>query len=177
MLSKKINKYIICLALIISVPLVVAQTQVDETLNSRSIKSDSSLVAKHAPISSSIRGLAIDGYDPVAYFTQNEAVKGNEEHVCDYNGATWRFSSKEHLDLFLSDPEKYAPQFGGYCALSITHNKLVVSDPESFIVKDDKLYLYINDPARKVDVDRKEITFKGLNEKRQRNWFKYETRF
>lgn len=59
-------------------------------------------------------GLAIKGYDPVAYFTMNAPVKGSAEHSFMWKGAEWRFASAEHLELFRSDPEKYAPQYGGY---------------------------------------------------------------
>jgi len=176
MLSKKINKYIIALAVMVSLPLVAQNeplVQPNEKVESL-LERENALVAKHSPVSSSIPGVAIDGYDPVAYFTQNKAVKGDEALVCDYGGTTWRFSNKEHRDLFLSDPEKYAPQFGGYCAQSITHNRIVISNPEAFVVKDEKLYLYINDERQKNDIKKKPIKFEKLTEKRQRNWFKYE---
>jgi YHS domain-containing protein len=60
------------------------------------------------------RGLAIKGYDPVAYFTLSKPVKGKKEFEYNWQDAQWRFSSAEHLNLFKSDPEKYAPQYGGY---------------------------------------------------------------
>lgn len=59
-------------------------------------------------------GLAIKGYDPVAYFTRAAAIKGSPEHSFRWKGAEWRFSSAEHLELFREDPEKYSPQYGGY---------------------------------------------------------------
>ena len=59
-------------------------------------------------------GIAIKGYDTLAYFTEGRPVKGDEQFAYEWNGAKWLFSSREHLDLFAADPEKYAPQYGGY---------------------------------------------------------------
>ncbi len=59
-------------------------------------------------------GIAIKGYDPVAYFTMSKPVKGSDQYTYEWNGAKWQFSSREHLDLFSAGPEKYAPQYGGY---------------------------------------------------------------
>lgn len=66
------------------------------------------------PINTNWRGLAVKGYDPVAYFTLGQPVKGKSKFEYKWKGAKWRFSNAEHLNLFSSDPEKYAPQYGGY---------------------------------------------------------------
>jgi YHS domain-containing protein len=66
------------------------------------------------PVNVDSGGIAIKGYDTVAYFTVGKPVKGNQQFSHDWNRAKWLFSSKEHLDLFASSPEKYAPQYGGY---------------------------------------------------------------
>jgi len=87
------------------------------------------------------RGLAIRGYDPVAYFTQNKPVKGSQEHSLDWNGSTWRFSSAEHKALFENDPEKYAPQFGGYCSYAVSEGYTASTVPEAWDIVDGKLYL------------------------------------
>jgi len=84
---------------------------------------------------------AIKGYDTVAYFTQGEAVKGNKKYSTDYNGARWLFSSNENLVLFKEDPEKYAPQYGGYCAYAVAQNTTASIKPELFTIVGDKLYL------------------------------------
>ncbi len=65
-------------------------------------------------INTNWRGLAVKGYDVVAYFTMQKPVKGKSAFSHKWNDATWRFSSQEHLDLFKASPEKYAPQYGGY---------------------------------------------------------------
>jgi YHS domain-containing protein len=66
------------------------------------------------PINKNWRGLAVKGYDPVAYFTLGKPVKGKSEFEYEWEGARWRFSNSEHLNLFAANPEKYAPQYGGY---------------------------------------------------------------
>lgn len=88
---------------------------------------------------------AIRGYDTVAYFTENQAVEGSAEYATEYQGATWLFSSQEHLDLFLADPEKYAPQYGGYCAYAVSQNQTASIKPELFTIVDGKLYLNYNE--------------------------------
>ncbi|MEZ4824289.1 MAG: YHS domain-containing (seleno)protein [Ignavibacteria bacterium] len=88
-----------------------------------------------------LSGEAIHGYDPVAYFTELRAVKGNENISFGYNDATWYFASQENLDLFKSDPEKYSPQFGGYCSFAVSKGYSADSDPETFEIIDGKLYL------------------------------------
>ena len=87
---------------------------------------------------------AIKGYDTVAYFTQGKAVEGSEDFSTDYNGAKWLFSSQEHLDLFTVDPEKYAPQYGGYCAYAVAQSKTASIKPELFTIYEGKLYLNYN---------------------------------
>jgi YHS domain-containing protein len=89
--------------------------------------------------------LAIEGYDPVAYFTDNTAREGKKEFSLTYDGVVYRFSSQQHLQSFRSDPEKYKPQYGGWCAYAMgaTGEKVDV-DPETFKVLNGKLYLFYN---------------------------------
>jgi len=88
---------------------------------------------------------AVKGYDTVAYFTENKAVKGSSDFVTEYNGADWYFSSQANLDLFVANPEKYAPQYGGYCAWAVSQNKTAPIKPELFTIVDGKLYLNFNE--------------------------------
>ena len=99
---------------------------------------------------------AINGYDTVAYFTENKPVKGRDTFATDWMGAKWKFASQANLDLFKANPEKYAPQYGGYCAYGVTKDALVKVEPEQFTVRDGKLYLnydadvqatWLKDPA------------------------------
>lgn len=91
-----------------------------------------------------LNNLAIRGYDPVAYFTQNQAVEGLEAYEFEWMGATWRFANAEHKNLFVNDPEAYAPQYGGYCAYAVASNSTASIEPEQFSIVDGKLYLNYN---------------------------------
>ncbi len=84
---------------------------------------------------------AINGYDTVAYFTVGKPVKGLDSLAYEWNGAKWKFSSQAHLDLFKGSPEKYAPQYGGYCAYGVAQGSLVKVEPDQFTVREGKLYL------------------------------------
>lgn len=88
-------------------------------------------------------GVAIMGYDTVAYFTEGKAVKGSEEFSYEWLGTPWHFASKKHREMFMSEPTKYAPQYGGYCAGEVALNESVTVnvDPEAFRIIDGKLYL------------------------------------
>lgn len=88
--------------------------------------------------------VAIGGYDPVAYFTDSAAVEGEKSITHKWNGAEWRFASAEHRELFAADPEKYAPQYGGYCAYAVSKGKTASSDPKIWTVREGKLYLNYN---------------------------------
>ncbi len=93
--------------------------------------------------------LAIKGYDPVAYFQESKAIEGKKEFQTEWMGAEWRFNSAETLALFVAIPDKYAPQYGGYCAYAVADNKLVGIDPTQFTILDDKLYLNYNAKIQK----------------------------
>ena len=84
---------------------------------------------------------AILGYDTVAYFTEGKPVKGSDGFVTTWMGAKWKFASQAHLDLFKAAPEKYAPQYGGYCAYGVAVDNLVSIEADKFKVLDGKLYL------------------------------------
>tara|TARA_B110000444_G_C18753449_1_gene553883 strand:- start:157 stop:597 length:441 start_codon:yes stop_codon:yes gene_type:complete len=88
--------------------------------------------------------LAIEGYDVVAYFTEQRAVEGSAAHTTNWKDANWRFSSAANLAVFQADPERYAPQYGGYCAWAVSQNDTASIDPEQFTVHDGKLYLNYN---------------------------------
>ena len=87
---------------------------------------------------------AIKGYDTVAYFTENKPVKGSEDFSFEYKGAQWLFSSAENKALFEANPEKYAPQYGGYCAYAVAQNSTASIKPELFTIHNGKLYLNYN---------------------------------
>ena len=100
--------------------------------------------AEKDPVFTARGNLAIRGYDPVAYFTEGKAVKGDKDFTLGWQGADWRFASAENRDRFSEDPEKYAPQYGGYCAWAVSRNYTAPTDPDAFTLVDDKLYLNYN---------------------------------
>lgn len=93
------------------------------------------------------KGLALQGYDPVAYFTENKPVKGSTEFTAAYKGATYHFASAEHKAAFEKDPAKYEPQFGGFCGYAASINKLAPIQPEFFQVLNGRLVLQHNEKA------------------------------
>ncbi|MEM0982344.1 MAG: YHS domain-containing (seleno)protein [Planctomycetota bacterium] len=91
-------------------------------------------------------GVAIGGFDPVSYF-KGEAQEGQASLTADHGGATYRFASRENLDAFKADPEKYAPQYGGYCATAMSEGKIFEVDPKNYKITGDKLYLFYKGEA------------------------------
>jgi len=90
-------------------------------------------------------GLAIQGYDPVAYFTKAKAIEGKKEYAFNYQGITYRFSASQNRDLFKANPQKYEPLYGGWCAYAMGVNgEKVEIDPETFKIVDGKLHLFYN---------------------------------
>ncbi len=93
-------------------------------------------------------GKAIGGYDPVAYFKENKAVKGKKQFSHSWDGATWYFASKQNLDDFISSPQAYAPQYGGYCAYAVSRGYTASTDPYAWSIVDGKLYLNYSKATR-----------------------------
>ncbi len=95
-------------------------------------------------------GIAIQGYDPVAYFTANRAMKGDTTFTTNFEGAIYCFANAENKIMFLKSPDKYAPTYGGWCAYAMGETgKKIDINPETFKVFDGKLYLFYN--AKKVN--------------------------
>jgi hypothetical protein len=106
-------------------------------------------------------GLALKGYDTVAYFTDKKAVKGSDKITHEWGGAKWQFATAANRDAFIKEPTRYAPQFGGFCAWGVANGKLFDIDPaNAWKVVDGKLYVIFN-----ADV-------KGLWEKDQANFIR-----
>lgn len=103
-----------------------------------------------------VQGVALGGSDPVAYFLVGEPRQGSPAFSADYDGAAWHFLSAEHRDLFVADPARYAPQYGGWCAFAAAKNAKAPTDPAAWRIVGDKLYLnysievqrrWLTDPA------------------------------
>ena len=101
-------------------------------------------LAKDPVYTGYFNNLAVSGYDAVAYFTEGNAIKGSADHEYEWQGAIWRFSKADNLVTFKEEPEKYAPQYGGYCAWAVSQNKTASADPKQFHIEDGKLYLNYN---------------------------------
>ena len=111
-------------------------------------------------------GVAIRGYDPVAYFLEGKAVAGSPDFVSQYKGSTFRFSSKANLDSFTANPEKYAPQYNGFCAFGTASGYKAAIAPDAFTIVNDKLYLnYSLDVRKEWSAD-----IPGFISKADKNW-------
>jgi len=111
-------------------------------------------------------GVAIRGTDPVAYFQQSKPVPGNSQYIYEWMNATWQFASAKNRDLFASNPEKYAPQYGGFCSWAVSQGYTAPTEPDAWKIVDGKLYLNFN---RKVQKSwEKDIP--GNIAKADRNW-------
>jgi YHS domain-containing protein len=111
-------------------------------------------------------GVAIGGYDPVAYFTEMKPVKGSDRYRTEFQGSTFLFASAENRETFLAQPEKFAPQYGGYCAFGMAKGYKAAIDPAAFTVVGDKLYLNYNGTIRALWV----LDIPGYVKKADRNW-------
>ncbi|PZO01446.1 MAG: hypothetical protein DCF30_07430 [Hyphomicrobiales bacterium] len=117
-------------------------------------------------------GVAIGGYDPVAYFREGGPRKGSPNHVVKHGGATWHFVSAENRALFAADPERYKPAYGGFCAYGTSRGYLVKIEPEAWSIVDGRLYLNYDLGVRKTWA-RDTATYLARSE---RNWPRLTTR-
>lgn len=119
----------------------------------------------------SVGNPAIKGYDTVAYFQAGKALKGNESFTFQWHKLTWFFQSKENRDLFETSPERYAPQYDGYCAWAMTEARKANTDPEVWKIVDGKLYLNCSMAA----YEKWSRDIPGNIKKADKNWLKYNS--
>jgi len=93
--------------------------------------------------------IAIKGYDTVSYFTDGKPVEGSAKYSATYKNAIYQFSSAKNRDLFKANPGKYAPQYGGFCAMGVALEKKLDTDPHAYYIVDNKLYLNLNKAVQK----------------------------
>ena len=110
--------------------------------------------------------VALKGYDPVAYFTDGKPEKGSKDFTFAYDDATYWFKSAGHRDKFASDPEHYAPQFDGYCAVQLSWGHKVEADPQAWTITDGKLYVF----SVKKGVKKFKSETVAIVEKAKENW-------
>ena len=124
-------------------------------------------LAKDAPVyTGTFSNAAVGGYDTVAYFTEHKPVKGDKRFVHSWQGAEWRFANAENRDRFAAMPERYAPQFGGYCAWAVSQGYTASGDPQFWKIVDDKLYLNYDAEVQK----KWEQDIPGFIARGQQNW-------
>jgi YHS domain-containing protein len=97
-----------------------------------------------------VKGVALGGYDAVAYFTDHKAVKGKASITYSWKGATWRFAAAKNRDVFKAEPAKYAPQYGGYCAYAVSQGATAEGDPKVWTIVGGKLYLNLSRGVQKI---------------------------
>ena len=112
------------------------------------------------------KGVAIDGYDPVSYFTVGKAQEGKDKYEYVYKEAMWWFVSQQNLNLFKKNPGKYMPQYGGYCAWAVSEGYTADIDPDSWKIINKKLYLNYNQSIQK----KWEKTIADHIKKADKNW-------
>ncbi|MDN5204474.1 YHS domain-containing (seleno)protein [Fulvivirgaceae bacterium BMA10] len=120
----------------------------------------------HSSVNTSSK-VAIQGYDPVAYHQSGSAEKGSEQFAYEWKGANWQFASAENLNLFKTDPEKFAPQFGGYCAFAVSKGFTANTNPGVWQIENGKLYLFDSEDMKK---NWMKSLSEGVIEKSQSNW-------
>ena len=118
---------------------------------------------------SPIQIVAIKGYDAVAYIKVGKALLGNEAYTFQWHDMTWCFLTKENRDLFAANPEKYAPQYDGYCAWAMTEARKAVTDPKVWRIIDGKLYLNCSEAA----YEKWSRDIPGNIKKADANWLKF----
>lgn len=111
-------------------------------------------------------GIAINGYDPVAYFTEGKPVRGDASITSEWDGALLRFASVENKELFDADPEAYAPRYGGYCAYAVSQGYTASTDPDAWTIHEGRLYLNYSKRVRRIWL--KDVT--GHIAAADRNW-------
>ena len=111
-------------------------------------------------------GKAIKGYDAVAFFVQGRPVPGTNSFSYSWKGAEWLFSSKDNLDSFSNDPEKYAPQYGGYCAYGTANGHKAPTETDTWTIVDNKLYFNYSSKVKEMWMKNQ----KALIEKADKNW-------
>ncbi len=119
-----------------------------------------------AAVNVDAKGIGLKGHDPVAYFTVGAPTAGKAEYTARHDGVTYQFASAANRDTFKAAPAKYAPQFGGFCAMGVALEKKLDGDPTAWTVADGKLYVNVNKDVQKKYLE--DVT--GNNKKAEANW-------
>ena len=151
-----------------AIALAIAATSTLAVLPSTSFAFDEQ---SFAPINVDKHGIGVQGHDPVAYFTVGKPTKGSVDFQAAHDGVVYRFVSAANRDTFAANPAKYAPQFGGFCAMGTRMGKKFDADPNAWHIADGKLYLNLNKDVQKRWLD----DVAGNNKIAYENWPKIST--
>lgn len=141
-------------------------TLVKSTFITSALLASSLTFAANIEVNANSNDIAISGYDTVSYFTKGAPAKGSNKFTAAYNGAIYQFANASNRDLFKADPSKYAPQYGGFCAMGVALNKKLDTDPTAWHVREGKLYLNYNKAVQK----KWNTDIPGYIETAQANW-------
>jgi len=122
--------------------------------------------AQDHPVKTDDKRVALKGYDPVSYFTEKKPEQGNKEFSSEYDDTVYWFKNSDHRDQFSSNPDKFAPQYDGYCAIALSKGKKVEADPLAWAIKNDRLYVFFGTPG--VPIFKKESN--SVIKKSKNNW-------
>ncbi len=128
------------------------------------ISCDTAWAQNTSPIAG--KRVALKGYDPVSYFTEGKPEQGSGQYTFVFDDSIYWFKSAEHRAQFAADPERYAPQFDGYCAIQISRGQKVEPDPEAWTITDGKLYVF----SAKIGVPMFQGQSASIVEKASANW-------
>lgn len=123
-------------------------------------------IAQNQPVKSDDKRVALKGYDPVSYFTDKKPEQGIKEFTSEYDETVYWFKNADHRDQFSANPDKFAPQYDGFCAIALSKGKKVEADPLSWSIKNGKLYVFFGQPG--VPVFKKEAN--SVIRKSKNNW-------
>ncbi len=131
-------------AVIITMSLLLILSSFSSAQDMKMMKHDSIKKDMMMKINKDMHGVAIKGYDPVGYFEDKKAVMGDKMYSYSWMGVTWQFKNESYKEMFVKNPEMYAPLYGGYCAFGASMNHLSAADPTAWTILDGKLYLFTN---------------------------------
>jgi len=132
------------LRLAVSVAVIVLAAATPGAMQAATPGDSAPVVTWHSGLVNAPEGIAIKGYDPVAYFTEGKPVLGDPDIAASLDGAVWHFTTPEHRSVFLANPRRYEPEYGGFCAYGAAQGLKTDIDPAAFSIIGGRLYLNAN---------------------------------
>lgn len=144
-ISQKILGILIPLALMTVSPMVLAQTQSSEIVQTEAVD----IAKDQRPASWHGKKVALRGRDVVSFSEGSKPIKGSKKYAAEWDNTKWYFSNEKNRDLFESNPDKYIPEFGGWCPVALSRGEVKVGRTNQFTRVDEKLYLNYNKTAQR----------------------------